>query len=211
MNRDQNTKNVEQKRSEIAPATESPPAYLMRLAPHLDVEKYMVVFEARNPQEDAFFVKKDVVSFQGKRGNWEYLGYRVFEKEDAIFMEMPDLETLLGGWENLRELHPEENLPPFRMISSEGVADDLSFTEAHLAYDALLSDGKEFCHDHHSHVMSRLQSMMLNQSKSGITKILGRPYRYIYLAKESKKVEVAEEAKKYGLALGIPENYLTGL
>ncbi len=75
------------------------------------------------------------------------LGYSY---ENGI-LSLPDLEALKKGWKELQSRYP--NLPDFDIVSSEGIADDITFATSSLSFDALLSRGKEFVHDHLFHVI----------------------------------------------------------
>lgn len=87
------------------------------------------------------------------------IGYGVRSDETGVYLNLPDLEAIVAGYEKLRETRPD--LPPLRALSSEGIADDLSFSRAYLHYDILLSDGIEFIHDSISHT-SRVLEMMIS-------------------------------------------------
>ena len=84
----------------------------------------------------------------------QHLGYRLSIKTDGVYLHLPDRETLLSRLEKVREVFP--SFPKFDLVSSEGIADDISFVLAHLLHDAVLSDGKEFIHDHMFHVKHAL-------------------------------------------------------
>jgi hypothetical protein len=86
------------------------------------------------------------------------LGYKANSQSTGVYFECPDREALIGRWEKLREEQP--NLPKLDIGASEGVADDMSFVESYLTYDALLSSGVEFLHDQTQHVMAALHMIL---------------------------------------------------
>lgn len=90
------------------------------------------------------------------------LGYKVEATQEAFYLYLPDKEALLARWEKLRQTSPE--LPPLKIASSVGIADDLSFIEAFFTHDVLLSNDKEFVHDHIAHVIPML-SLQLTSNK----------------------------------------------
>lgn len=85
------------------------------------------------------------------------LGYSYREDKSGVYTSLPDKEALEARFEKRRELHP--SLKPLKVFSSEGVADDLSYAEAYLNYDVLLSSGKEFVHDHFAHIIPTISLM----------------------------------------------------
>ena len=87
------------------------------------------------------------------------IGYYVSSDSTGVYLNLPDLEAIVAGYEKLREGNPD--LPPLRSLSSKGIADDLTFCLAYLDYDILLSDGIEFVHDSISHT-SRVLEMMIS-------------------------------------------------
>ena len=51
------------------------------------------------------------------------------------------------------------NLPDLNIKIGDDIAGNMEFVEAYITHDALLSDGKEFIHDHLSHVLNALDLM----------------------------------------------------
>jgi len=114
------------------------------------------------------------------------LGYQMLEEKGKIFLELPDLPTLLGRWRNLREKYPEKKLPPFDVISSDGIANDLAYAEAYFTHDTLLSNGPEFCHDHQAHILSRIHRMLkgsdaYKKEKARGLKLIMSTYKAIHI------------------------------
>ncbi len=91
----------------------------------------------------------------------EALGFRLYEEGGKFHLELPDAEALSTRWEAYRNSHPELNLPPLKIKSSEGIAGDLEFAQAFIDYDVLLSNGKEFIHDHLAHIIPTLMTIFL--------------------------------------------------
>lgn len=71
-----------------------------------------------------------------------------------ICLNLPDRDFLQA---RLKEFYPEFTET---IVSSEGIADDLSFVKAFLKYFILLSDGKEFLHDHTAHAIVMLKTLI---------------------------------------------------
>lgn len=154
------------------------------------------------------------------------LGYKAERTEDGVYLSLPDQEALLAKWELLRETRP--TLPPFDIISSEGIATDIDFLEAFFTHDALLSTGKEFVHDHLSHVSSQILLLLsgtpLDYKEERVRQIkkFARSYRNLIVVKrhiEEGKVhrpkEELERIKKrlnqfeavLGAAVDVTSNY----
>ena len=213
--------NAAKKVTEIQPAVESPPSNIIRYALNLDVEQYVHLeaqkqlkeltdeygesFDTHFPDVSALtkaLYDKETLSIQGFQQEakaLEPLGYRVLEINGQISIEFPDRQALLGAWQNLKEKHPEKNLPNLDILSIDGIAGDLAFTEAYFTHDVLLSTGQEFCHDHFSHVMIRLLRMLKGSSsyqseKTGLLQWIRPVYRAIHIA---KRVESTNNAKEH--------------
>lgn len=142
------------------------------------------------------------------------LGYRSFtDNEGCLIFELPDLEALLRGWESLQSKYPEKNLPNLDIISCEGISDDLPFVQAYLDHDAVLSNGKEFVHDHHTHVRTRIWRMLKGKKsyldeKERLCKLFEILYSAMHQAKEDEErvgvnQTVQREWKKLSCMLGI--------
>lgn len=85
------------------------------------------------------------------------LGYGCSVQEDGtILLALPTKTALIRGWENLQKNHPELDLSSLDIVSAPEVSEDISFVLAYFAHDALLSEGKEFVHDHFSHIIPTL-------------------------------------------------------
>jgi len=149
--------------------------------------------------------------------DFEDLGYSYREDKSGIYINLPDKEVLEARFEKRRELHP--SLKPLKIFSSEGVADDLSYAEAYLKYDVLLSSGKEFVHDHFSHIMPTISLMFTPSEYSNnyfnffderdrIRKIISKIICTIKTAEEVMKknelasIKLKDELPKLKTALG---------
>ena len=92
---------------------------------------------------------------------FEELGCKFNLEGDHPTIELPDKVALKLRFENrLRKMHPE--LKSLKIIDSDGIADDASFTAAYPLFDMLLSSGPEFFHDHLSHIVPMLLFMFEN-------------------------------------------------
>lgn len=131
------------------------------------------------------------------------LGYERQVNDKGVFFLAPDRETLLVRWEKLRETRP--NLPQLDIVSSEGIADDLTFARAFLIHDALLSTGKEFVHDQLLHLIPILKTMLtldnaeISREKFKLVTLVVKEYRVMMLIKGEidaggKKIPSAELA-----------------
>ncbi len=125
-------KNIREKRDEIFPAVERSASYLIQ--------------------------KTSIGAFQ--LNGLHFLGYKAWKTDNSVFMELPDREALLSLYQKYKRKHPEKNLPEFDIVSSEGIADDLSFVEIHFQ-KSVLSTGCEFIHDHLVHIIIRLKAALL--------------------------------------------------
>lgn len=126
-------------------------------------------------------------------------GASVLLKGQTDVLTLPDREALLGNWRV--EMEKDPTLQDFDILDSAGVATDLAFIEAYMTHRALLSDGKEFIHDHLNHVGIFIQSLLLfrklgkniDQEKAGWLRILLDPYRVLMLMKYNPEKLIAEE------------------
>lgn len=156
---------------------------------------------------------------ENRHADLNILGYGSYlnEKGNRILV-LPDKEALMSNWEILKqEKYP--HLPPLEVLSSEGIADDMSFVEAYFTSDVLLSEGKEFVHDHTSHLMPTLSMMMsataknlstaeaYKKIKKGIIKEIMKGYKQIMLVEHkiggSEKLNITkEQLEKIKVSLG---------
>jgi hypothetical protein len=89
------------------------------------------------------------------------LGYQYRSDSTGHYLYLPDKEALLAHFEKLRESHP--HLRALNLISSEGIASDMDFVRAYIkGYDALLSLGTEFVHDHLFHLIPTIKLMLMD-------------------------------------------------
>jgi hypothetical protein len=80
---------------------------------------------------------------------YQELGYQELETGEII---MPDREALMHRYEAYRSRHRDRDLPPIDIVDSEGIASDLAFILENMKHDGILSNGKEFTHDHIYHL-----------------------------------------------------------
>ena len=77
----------------------------------------------------------------------------------------------------------------FNIISSDGIASDSEFIKAYLAgFDALLSSGSEFIHDHFYHIIPALQLMLTDpqytEHKLAAIEVIRNFYQRICIAQK---------------------------
>lgn len=133
------------------------------------------------------------------------LGYSLStdaKEEKGHYLTLPDRETVIARWEKLREEQP--HLPPFDILPSEGIADDVAFVNANLTHDTLLSSGQEFVHDHLLHIMPNLMLRLeissspqaqknYSETKDHVVKMIADEYRSVMMFKdlfEAGKIDV---------------------
>jgi len=72
---------------------------------------------------------------------------------------IPDRDALLYRYNQLRTLSPSwAHLPELSITSSKGIASDMDFVQALVQSDGLISDEKEFIHDHFAHIVPLLMT-----------------------------------------------------
>lgn len=111
------------------------------------------------------------------------LGYGSKENQEGVFLELPDAEALSRRW--------EKNHPGLEILSSEGVADDRTFIEAFFTHDLLISNGKEFVHDHIFHVVPYLTDRfifgpLVNRCKTKLVKRVAKEYKAVIMGKDKR-------------------------
>ncbi len=98
---------------------------------------------------------------QDERVFLKLIGYRMFLNEaKQLIYELPDIEALQQGWKQAQKTYKTMDLPDLDVIDSNGIADDSSFAKAYMEHSALLSNGKEFFHDHTLHIQPIISSMI---------------------------------------------------
>ncbi|MCB1136230.1 MAG: hypothetical protein KDK78_08185 [Chlamydiia bacterium] len=78
------------------------------------------------------------------------MGYSYETKDGETYIDLPSKGRIEKVW---KTFVLADSSAPFRIVESDGVATDQAFVEAHQDCDALLSNGKEFVHDHYFHVI----------------------------------------------------------
>ena len=94
-----------------------------------------------------------------------FLGYSCSIVDDTFHLYLPSVETLNTRWEEYRELHKDQMLPPLKFISSKGIESHEGFIYAFFTADAIISDDIEAVHDHGSHVIMLLANVLLYKEK----------------------------------------------
>lgn len=177
------------------PAIEHLGSQVLYLDPKVTEEKLSTLAnetfnDSSSEDDEADFVNE--LKVQKQRALIFYqLGYECKAEDSGVYLNLPDKNALLCSWERLRNTQPQ--LPALNIIPSEGVANDLEFVEAYFKGDVLLSTGKEFIHDHLSHVLPTINMIFnsslntLNQSyqkeKTRVVTVLVKAYRRIMLIK----------------------------
>jgi hypothetical protein len=82
-------------------------------------------------------------------------------------MIIPDRETLIHRYNELRKTHEYRDLPPLDIVSGQGIASDLEFVQANIDHDGIISEGKEFAHDVSEHIIFLLKRARLGSKKFG--------------------------------------------
>lgn len=165
--RDALTKKLEQKLEELYPALE-PYTY-----------------------NDVYFSFESATYF-GKGKLFKSLGYQMGFSESGLYLYLPDCESLHGKWKELQMDDPE--LPDLNVISSEGVADHLTYVKMFLKYSAVLSSGREYLHDHYGHVSRIILQLLLSPSEYLENLALARNM----VADLVQKIEQAKELMEQG-------------
>lgn len=145
------------------------------------------------------------------------LGYNLRPSAEGFFLELPDQEELVSRWDRIRKSRPELELEPLHIKSSYGQASDEEFFQAMFEYDALLSTGREFVHDHFLHVMNTLELMIVSgkgykELRSKRNDALLHLSRRIDNAVKCFKSPFREEVEKEGLKhriLGVVGDFIS--
>lgn len=149
---------------------------------------------------------------QKRRDALEELGYQVIlDKNQHLHLKLPDLQALRNGWKHFREIHQEIQFPDLDIVESEGIADDLAYADAYRDHDALLSTGKEFVHDHISHIMSRLTLMIkegaenYDEEKKHINNLIANIRSMIDEAEKKEEMDgiIHKEKEKLNFIVGM--------
>ncbi len=127
-----------------------------------------------------FKIKKNFTELQ-------MFGYAEWETEDSVYIDLPDREAVLSLYQHYKRKHPEKDLPVIDIFLSNGIASDLSYAQVHFQR-GLLSKNREFVHDHHFHIIPRLQralagKTMYEKLEKDLVEQIFLIYRKIELAK----------------------------
>ncbi|HLB52862.1 MAG TPA: hypothetical protein VJK48_04065 [Chlamydiales bacterium] len=185
--------------------------------PALELSAFTVQTSWKIPNTDlpAFHDWEPETPLQAAVPILQELGYRTYkDHNENVMMEIPDLEALLGCWEHLRMNHPMMDLPILSVISSDGIADDISYATSYFSHDAVLSLNKEFVHDHHYHLIPILTAILDGKEEYIKTKAhyvnqLKSLHRYIENLQDG---ETQVDVKKYlSVTLGMLTDSLTSV
>jgi hypothetical protein len=184
-----------EKMIKLYPAVEPDLGRILLLDPEMDVPKWLARNNAQNGSPD--FVRQltdDVKTMKIIQS----LGYRYRSDATGHYLYLPDREALTARLTKLREKFPETKV--FNIVSSDGIASDNEFIEAFLAgYDALLSSGPEFIHDHIYHIIPAIQLMLTDpqyiEHRLAAIEVIRNVYQRIRIAKKviAKKLPVLPE------------------
>lgn len=163
--------------------------------------KLLEIFPAIEPELNQLFLLDPQKMDQNRKDNAEIiamkliqsLGYQYRSDNTGHYLYLPDKEALLARFEKLRETHP--HLRALNIISSEGIASDMDFVKAYIAgYDALLSIGTEFVHDHIFHVIPTIKLMLMDpdydDGKWIIVEMTKKAYQRIMTTKKALEKEM---------------------
>ncbi len=135
------------------------------------------------------------------------LGYSSYkDSEGHIVLTLPDRQALLARWDLIMKKNLD--LPKLNIADASGIAGDMEFVKAYILHDALLSDGKEFIHDHMYHI-TRVISLILSgddnqrdkiysKEKHRLVELVDKAYRKIIFFKqkndgEDRNITVSEK------------------
>lgn len=122
----------------------------------------------------------------------------------GVYLKLPDETALIALWNQLRLTRPD--LPEFKLINSAGIAGDAEFIKAFLEYLALLSSGEEFCHDHISHIIPTLVSILCYGmeaivERDRLRKIVSTIFDKIVIAQKAVETQEVPHVKPIDLLL----------
>lgn len=105
-------------------------------------------------------VKENLLIYSQYGHYFSSLGYQLRSEGNCVLLDLPDHKAIDARWKNLQKEIP--SLPDFKVVLSEGVADEKAFIQAFLNDTIILSDGKEFVHDNTQHVMKLILRIFLS-------------------------------------------------
>jgi hypothetical protein len=132
------------------------------------IKKQEEIFPATEPSGVVEFCKE-----------LQEIGYSSTSDESGVYLNLPDSEAIIAGYEKLREKRPK--CPPLRIFSSKGIADDITFSRSYIDNDIHLSEGIEIIHDSIYHAARVLKMMILFPEKyiDAKGKIAGSVEKYL--------------------------------
>ncbi len=166
-------RNREKKIPEIYPALEPENFNLLYLDPEYSIDDFIQLIYKINLENK--LISSDLKELEEIRNTTERrqggyyengnklnkLGFESGINKDGIFqLKLPSRDNLLVRWSNLQKEIP--TLPNISILESGDIAEDEEFINAFLKYDMILSDGKEFLHDHTVHLIPTLIELIRN-------------------------------------------------
>lgn len=138
------------------------------------------------------------------------LGYKYEEDSNGYYLDLPDKEVLEARFENLRRILPHLNRP-LKILSSDGIAGDMPYTKAYInGYDALLSSGQEFGHDH-IHMITVIQLMIIDpdyiEHRLASAEVVRKPYKRIRATQKviQKQLQILPQEKRDYIVKYLPK------
>ncbi len=132
--------------------------------------------------------------------NFQHLGYKLEKRNRSVFLFLPTQETILKRW--------KQEWPRFDILKMKGSATPITFIESYLTHDSILSEDKEYVHDHLIHLVSSLAAFFLyglnnriiyQKERARLAKAVAINYRLILL--EEKRTPLEPLLIKMKLAL----------
>ncbi len=167
-------------------------------------EKTQQIFPAAEPE--GFEDVSEILEFVSQ-GRFKKFGYSIKRDNTGVYLCIPDQEALEARFEKIRKFHPGSK--PLKILSSEDVADDLTFIKAYLKYDVILG---EFVHDHFAHILPTLNLMLSfpeeyaierERLRGVITTFLGRINLAEQMIEKGHLNDLKSQLPKIKTALGI--------
>jgi hypothetical protein len=126
------------------------------------------------------------------------LGYAIDYSDNSLLMTLPDLDALFALYNKVGVDDPGLRLPNLKIFSSQGIAKDLDFVRALIQHHAVLSEGKEFVHDHTAHIIPLLTRIFRDNSNFHSFVMDSTEFYKMYLYKiERLKAELSNEKSDF--------------
>ncbi len=142
------------KAQEIAPAVETNGKYAREMFDTSEVDEPL-----REAYQKSGLALLSEVGFRHKTAVmslvYEELGYGAAADDSGTLMWLPNTKELEGRWAKLQEKNPK--LADLRVLAAAGIATDEAFVLGHVTHNVLLSEDKEFIHDHTVHIVAQIE------------------------------------------------------